>query len=776
MKQILTLLLFSILTSTAFSQDYFTSTESADELLLRRGEVFFRFSASALQDHPDLFKMVSLDKVSKDQVFAYANTKEFKSFLELNIEYTILVPPSEMIQIEMADNPKQVLDWNYYPTYSQYETLMTDFAANHPDITQLIEIGTLASGRKILALRITDHPEIQENEPEFFYTSSMHGDELTGYPMMLHLIDLLLSSYGNDTRLTNIVNTTDIYINPLANPDGTYHGGNNSVYGATRGNANGIDFNRNFPDPEPHDPSDPDYDPMHPDYNAWQPETIAFMNFAASHNLTLSANFHGGAEVLNYPWDTWSRLTPDDDWWYYVCRQYADTLHVYSPASYFSDFDNGVTNGYAWYRITGGRQDYHNYFVKEREVTIELSNTKLIPTSQIIPHWNYNYRSLINFLDQSHFGIGGIVTDSMSGEPLDAKIFINSHDADSSFIYTDPSIGDYHRLIKAGTYSVTYSAPGYQSKTYDLTISDNSLKIQNVQLYDGSITSNFTANKTNVPVAATVQFQDQSAGNPVSWQWTFEGGIPETSSDENPVVVYNAPGQYDVSLKVTRSDGSDSLTKEDYINVQPWYMLANKTYEVCQGTFLDEGGTMGTYANSSDYWITLKPDAPYNRLKIHFNTLNIEQSNNCSADRLIVFNGADLTDPVIGTFCGTDEPADIISLNADNAISFRFISNNNTTASGWDATISCISTVGIDAPAENTLIISPNPCTDGYFRLSTTEEIELVTLTNTTGQILLTDKPNNKVYTLDLSNKTSGIYSVIIKTRSGTISRKLVKL
>lgn len=767
MKHFVTLLILSVFTFTAFAQEYLPSKESSDEILSRRGEVFFRFASTDLQNHPELFGMISIDQVNKDEVFAYANTKEFTAFRSLGILHTVLIPPSEMIDVEMADSPEQVLEWNYYPTYTQYESIMADFAANYPEITQLIEIGTLASGRKILALRITDHPEIQENEPEFFYTSSMHGDELAGYPMMLHLIDLLLTSYGNNTRLTNIINSTDIYINPLANPDGTYHGGNNTVYGATRGNANGIDFNRNFPDPA---------DGQHPDGNAWQPETIAFMDFAAAHNLTLSANFHGGAEVLNYPWDTWSRLTPDNAWWVYVCRQYADTVHKYCPAGYLDDLDNGITDGYAWYRITGGRQDYHNYFVKEREVTIELSNTKLIPTSQIIPHWNYNYRSLINFLDQSHYGIGGIVTDSMSGEPLHSKIYINDHDADSSFIYTDPSIGNYHRLIKAGTYSVTYSAPGYQSKTYELTITDNNLKIQNVQLYDGSLVSNFSASKTTIPVAATVQFQDQSAGNPLSWSWTFAGGIPATSTDENPVVVYNTPGQFDVSLKVTRSDGSDSLTKEGYITVQPWYLIRNMAYEVCNGTFLDEGGIMGSYANSSDYWITFKPDAPYNRIKIHFNTLNIEQSSNCSADRLIAYNGADLSDPVIGTFCGTNLPADIISLNSDNAVSFRFISNNNSTASGWDATISCISTVGMENLPENSVRLFPNPGNVDYFKLSSGEIIERVTVTSATGQVIFTSNPMSQNLTIDLSAIAPGIYNVTVKTQLGFESKKLVKL
>ena len=89
----------------------------------------------------------------------------------------------------------------------------------------------------------------------------------------------------------------EIYITPLANPDGTYHGGNNTVSGAWRGNANGIDLNRNYWDPA---------DGQHPDGEVWQTETIANMNFMAAHHFVISANFHGGAEVVNYPWDTWS--------------------------------------------------------------------------------------------------------------------------------------------------------------------------------------------------------------------------------------------------------------------------------------------------------------------------------------------------------------------------------------------------------------------------------------------------------------------------------------
>jgi hypothetical protein len=182
-----------------------------------------------------------------------------------------------------------------------------------------------------------------------------------------------------------MVNNMDIWINPLANPDGTYAGGNNSVNGATRYNANFVDLNRNYPDPD---------DGPHPDGNPWQVETIAFMDFAEGRDFVMSANFHGGAEVVNYPWDTWSHFHADDNWWQYVSREYADTVHDNAPFGYMNYLNNGITNGYAWYEITGGRQDYMNYFHQCREFTLEISDIKLLPANQLINHWNYNYRSI----------------------------------------------------------------------------------------------------------------------------------------------------------------------------------------------------------------------------------------------------------------------------------------------------------------------------------------------------------------------------------------------
>ncbi|MCK5765813.1 MAG: PKD domain-containing protein, partial [Bacteroidales bacterium] len=77
----------------------------------------------------------------------------------------------------------------------------------------------------------------------------------------------------------------------------------------------------------------------------------------------------------------------------------------------------------------------------------------------------------------------------------------------------------------------------------------------------------FTADNTTIAVGGTVNFTDQSQNIPTSWAWTFPGGIPESSTDQNPSVVYNGVGVYDVTLQAFNAQGSDVLAETGYITV-----------------------------------------------------------------------------------------------------------------------------------------------------------------------------------------------------------------
>lgn len=77
----------------------------------------------------------------------------------------------------------------------------------------------------------------------------------------------------------------------------------------------------------------------------------------------------------------------------------------------------------------------------------------------------------------------------------------------------------------------------------------------------------FTSDMESVDEGGSIAFSDQSEGDPTSWQWSFEGGSPSTSQDQNPVVSYNKAGFYNVSLQVSNEGDQDVETKQRLIHV-----------------------------------------------------------------------------------------------------------------------------------------------------------------------------------------------------------------
>lgn len=79
--------------------------------------------------------------------------------------------------------------------------------------------------------------------------------------------------------------------------------------------------------------------------------------------------------------------------------------------------------------------------------------------------------------------------------------------------------------------------------------------------------ASFGSDATEICVGESVSFYDESAGEPTSWDWTFEGGTPETSTLQNPEIEYFNGGIYDVTLTISDGTSSNTLVLEDYISV-----------------------------------------------------------------------------------------------------------------------------------------------------------------------------------------------------------------
>lgn len=450
LKNLLILLLtFPILTEWCHSQNVSNDTKL-------RGIISEKGQAEVIianQDSPSIDKLTrsfSLISVMDKAIHIILSPLTVERFISEAYEYRIVERPDSKGIISSA-NLTNAMEWDSYPSYTQYDSIMRFLASSYPLICMLDTIGTSIKGRLVLVLKISDNCKSDETEPEVLFSASIHGDETAGFILMLRFSEYLLRNYDYDARVKDLVDNLEIWINPLANPDGAYRDGN-FIISPVRFNANGYDLNRNFPDPKIAGASR-------------QKETLDMMSFLADHRFVLSANFHSGQEVLNYPWDRWPFEHADHEWFNMICRAWADTAHLYSREGYMDFLDNGVTNGYDWYPVFAGRQDYVTYSLNGREITAEIDTNYVTSSSDLDDIWQFNYRSLLGYFENALYGIHGQVIDAINNKPVPAKVSIKGHDKDNSHTYSDSTTGFFSRFLAPGIFDLTFTAEGYRDTT-----------------------------------------------------------------------------------------------------------------------------------------------------------------------------------------------------------------------------------------------------------------------------------------------------------------------
>ena len=329
---------------------------------------------------------------------------------------------------------------NYVPTNDQIGTMLQRLEEDYPTMARYFTWGSSVQGRTIHGIVISDNVNQSEAEPEVRYSSTMHGDEVTGLVMTINLAHYLLEHYGEIgyEDCTDVVDNFELHMVPDYNPDGTAMD--------QRYNANGVDLNRNF------------YEPAG-SATVQEIENVHFMNYAHANHFVSSINFHGGALVMNYVWDWTYTLAPDNDACIRMCLDYTAT----NIPMYNGSFPQGITNGADWYVVDGSLQDWVYDQTDCIDTTGEISNIKWPPNSAFVGFWNDNRESLIAYIKDTRDGtIHGVVTDADTGQPVNATITLVGN---AKQTHTDPACGDYYKFADDGTYSLSVSALGYVTQT-----------------------------------------------------------------------------------------------------------------------------------------------------------------------------------------------------------------------------------------------------------------------------------------------------------------------
>jgi PKD repeat protein len=146
------------------------------------------------------------------------------------------------------------------------------------------------------------------------------------------------------------------------------------------------------------------------------------------------------------------------------------------------------------------------------------------------------------------------LTTTFTNQTMDAITFSWDFGDGNSSIEENP----IHTYDEPGNYTVILSATNACGTT---TLS------QQVEVVGQEAVASFTSSEANGCLPFTVTFEDTSTGSPTGWNWTFPGGIPSTSTEQNPTVVYNSAGTFDVNLEVTNPAGTSSVEQTSYITV-----------------------------------------------------------------------------------------------------------------------------------------------------------------------------------------------------------------
>ena len=234
--------------------------------------------------------------------------------------------------------PTRAADFPSYDSkYHNYAEMVAEIHATqtaHPDIVALRSIGKSYQGRTIWAAKISDDVAVDEPEPEVFFDSLHHAREHLSLEQSLALLRWLTTGYGTDTRITNIVNSREIWIVFAVNPDGAEYDLTGSPYRAWRKNrqpnagstAIGTDINRNY---GYHwaccggSSSTKSSDTYHGSSAFSTPEARAIRDFIASRRvggrqqIKTAITFHTAGEQILWPYgytktDVPSDMTADD--------------------------------------------------------------------------------------------------------------------------------------------------------------------------------------------------------------------------------------------------------------------------------------------------------------------------------------------------------------------------------------------------------------------------------------------------------------------------------
>ncbi len=505
--------------------------------------------------------VIRIEKPTKDQVESFYKNNDVASYRPN--KYIDLVLPIEKANQMVSENKgyitqtesqlKNNLTSRDLAGYRNYEDVLSElqeFAATYPEICQLYDIGDTRGkeyseagndyydvfNHEIWALKISDNPNEDEDEPAIYWMGEHHSREPISTEVVMYATNYVLENYGVDDEITTSVENNVLWVIPIVNPNGhkivtdqtdvwwrknirdnNENGTFDTDYNSGSG-YDGVDPNRNYgfcwgTVGASTDPSSPTY---HGDEEFSEPEIQAMRDLMLENHFVAGTSYHSYGELVLFPYGYNYDLTAPD---YDALQQLAIDMAITIPAENGGNYD--PTESWQLYPAMGTTDDYaygqHGIFA----YTIELGTEFIPPSYEVDGICQDNLEAALTMFKRPNQSMAkGIITDAETNEPIIAEVFIEGIDDSEIFRepYTsDAEFGRYYRLLLPGSYNFTFSAFGYESVTMEnVEITNDDITELDIQLQPATnnidITGIIRDTETNEPIPnCVIDFLDNES-------------------------------------------------------------------------------------------------------------------------------------------------------------------------------------------------------------------------------------------------------------------------
>jgi PKD repeat protein len=359
--------------------------------------------------------------------------------------------------------------------------------------------------------------------------------------------------------------------------------------------------------------------------------------------------------------------------------------------------------------------------------------------------------------------------------------------------FSQVSCGSVNLTSFAGMTGIRFRYEGFNANGNNIYI-DN-ISINGVANNEAPLAGFSVPANTLVCQNAPVQFTNTSLNNPLSFNWSFEGGVPLVSSSQSPSVTYATPGSYDVQLIASNGILSDTLVLFDYITVNPLpeVQIISSNDSICLGTqvTLQVSGAVSYYWNSGPGLIPSDNEqvlvSPTSNSTYALSGVSQIGCLNTDNEAITIISPPSAPTITLADYTLVTIPAQSyiwyvngVEIPDSDTMSWQPIYNGNYNVRIFDqygcTAISApftFSWVGIDILPNQEIRLFPNPAVNS-FSIDSDNDIENISVYSSTGQLVYSKSGKFKSLEILGNDWNSGIYLVRIKANNSSFSKHLM--